>query len=343
MGRYALLVRESSNRVFAAAAPALLAAEVEAIGSHLSGGMSDGETIALGGLDYFCFESSDLTDADLFLVSNLALARGVFEVIGGDALRPIALQPLEWFDTDLITIQRYVGKTNEQFTHLLVNLAVSASRSAHHRASAGERVRLLDPVSGRGSTLNRGLVYGFDVGGVEVDESHVDQHRIFLTTYLKDHRIKHKAQTERIRKGPLAGTSAFDVAIRPGDPAVAQRVKVARASTENTAQLFAGKKFDVIAGDLPYGIHHTSKGGAKAANHGSPEQLVADSLVGWRQVMAPGAALGLSWNVHTLSREALGNQLVGAGLEVVEHSRSFEHRVDRQITRDLIVGRLPVS
>ena len=344
MPRYALLTRESSNRVFGASAPALLAAEAEAIGQHLSGGISNGENQTLGGLHYFCFESPEVTAIDRFILSNLALARGLFEMVDGGALRPLPATPLEWFDDDLITIQRYVGKTNEQFTHLLVNLAVAESVSAQSRTGVGERVALFDPVSGRGSTLNRGLMYGFDVSGVELDDANVDQHRIFLTTYLKDHRVKHKAGSERIRKGVLAGTSAFEVAIRPAATEFNQTVRVARASTDQTAELFRGRRFDVIVGDLPYGVHHASKK-ATASRSGdrSPERLVADSIHGWRKVMHPGGSLALSWNTFTLSRADLATLMVDAGLQVVEHPRSFGHRVDRQITRDLMVGRLPAA
>lgn len=350
MARYALLVRESSNRVFGQAAPKLLAAEVEAIGAHLSCSVSNGLTEDFGSLSYYCFDAAELTEADIFILSNLALARGLFEKVDQDALRPIDVEPLAWFESDLVTIQRYAGKTNEQFTHLLVNLALAASRSAHQRASVGQRVSLLDPVSGRGSTLNRGLLYGFDAFGVEVDAANVDQHRIFLSSYLKDHRVKHKVETERFRKGDLAGSSAFSVAVRPPADAWSQRVRVVRGPTERTAEMYPGKRFDVIAGDLPYGIRHGSKQraeqvvDAEAPRGGerSPERLVRDSLRGWRKVMAKGGSLALSWNLKTLPRETLENLVVDAGLEVIEHPLSFEHRVDRQITRDVLVGRSPV-
>ncbi len=349
--------------MFGAAAPALLAAEVEALGEHLSGGLDRGEVVVFGGLSYFCFEASMVTSLDTFILSNLALARGLFEVVDGGALRPVELQPLEFFASDVVTIQRYVGKTNEQFTHLLVNLGLAASRSADARAASGERVSLLDPVSGRGSTLNRGLAYGFHVAGVEVEQANVEQCRGFLSTYLKEHRVKHKVSSERVRNGPLAGTSAFEIAIRPASDAHCQHVRVVRASTEQCPQLFPGKRFDLIVGDLPYGVHHSSKRGSGSPRSGpkaatssrqragggrvesttgvrSPEQLVATSITRWRQVMAKGASLTLSWNVQTLSRERLGNLLTDAGFDVVIHPRSFEHVVDRQITRDLIVGRV---
>lgn len=336
--RYAVLVRESSNRVFATSAPALLAAEVQAIGRHLTHGVSDVSRRELGGLSYVLFATEDLDANDVFILSNLALGRGVFEQTDGAALLPVDATPLECFESDIITIQRYVGKTNEQFTHLLVNLALAESMAAHERATAGETVSLLDPVAGRGSTLNRGLVYGFDVAGIELEESHVDQYKQFLTTYLKDHRIKHKVESERIRKGSHAGSAAFDVRIRPNRPDELRRVRMVRGSTDASVGLFPGQKFDVLAGDLPYGVHHNARS-EKASAARSPERLVADALPSWRKIMANGASLGLSWNVQTLSRENLANVLVDGGFEVVRVPASFEHVVDRRITRDVIVSR----
>ena len=335
---FALLARESSNRVFGTFAPELLAAEIAAIGPHFSNGLTNIEVAEIGGLPCVKFDLDVANEGDVFLASNLALGRGLFGVRPDGALYPLAYRPLEFFDTDLITIQRYAGKTNEQFTHLLVNLALAESKSAHRRAEAGESVRLLDPVAGRGSTLNRGLTYGFDVAGVEVEESSVDQYRQFLSTYLKDHRIKHKVESERIRKGSHAGSAAFDVRIRPNRPDELRRVRMVRGSTDASVGLFPGQKFDVLAGDLPYGVHHNARS-EKASAARSPERLVADALPSWRKIMANGASLGLSWNVQTLSRENLANVLVDGGFEVVRVPASFEHVVDRRITRDVIVSR----
>ncbi len=343
MAWYAVLTRESSNRVFGLSAPRLAAAEVVVIGAHLSVEVNNVEVVELGGLSYVRFSADELTANDIFILSNLALGRGLFRETEDAALEPVDLSPLEWYESDLITIQRYVGKTNEQFTHLLVNVTLAESVSAHRRASAGKSVSLLDPVAGRGSALNRGLMYGFDVGGIELDERNVEQYRAFLSKYLQDHRVKHSVDTERIRKGEHRGSSALNVVIRPADPTTVQRVRMARASTDTGAGLFPGKRYDVVVGDLPYGIAHTAKGGAGDRKGGagdrSPERLVVDSLPGWRTLMADGAALGLSWNTRTLRRETLANVLVDGGFDVVQFPCDFEHEVDRQITRDLIICR----
>lgn len=331
MPRFALLVRESANRVYAGESQRLLAAELGAIAPALHGGADDRTALALGGVPYVAFTSGGLDDHDRFVVSNLSTARAVFELRDDGTLVPIDLALLECFDSDLITIQKYPGKTNEQFTHLLVNLTVAASRAAHERAAAGERVRLLDPVAGRGTTLNRALVYGFDATGVELTDADVDQYRVFLVTYLKEHRIKHKATQARVRKGDLAGTSSFEVAIRGS-----QQVRMVRGESERAPDLLAGQKFDVVVGDLPYGVQHRAAAARTSAR--SPADLLDAAIDGWRSVMRGGAAVGLSWNTRTMPREQVVARLSAAGLDVVEHPASFEHVVDRSIRRDLVVA-----
>ena len=53
----------------------------------------------------------------------------LFELSHG-LLRPIELRSLDRYDDDLITIQKYPGKTNEQFTKLVLNVTMMASAIA---------------------------------------------------------------------------------------------------------------------------------------------------------------------------------------------------------------------
>ena len=331
MARFALLTRESSNRVYADRAPQLLASELLAMAPSMHSPVESVEVVDLGGVPYVCFEASELDTHDRFIVSNLSSVRAFFELRDGK-LDPRMLERLAYFESDLITIQRYPGKTNEQFTHLLVNLTIAASTSAKERAAAGETVQILDPVAGRGTTLNRALMYGFAASGIEVAEADVDQYRTFLSTYLKDHRIKHKLTKESVRKGKLAGTSGFAVQIRGN-----QQVRMIRGESAQVRDLFPGRQFDAIVGDLPYGVQHRAAG--SKANARSPEELLAESSPGWRAALRPGAALGLSWNLKTMSRPTVIDVLAAARFTVIEHPASFEHVVDRSITRDLVVAR----
>jgi len=330
--RFALLTLDSSNRVYNRAAVDLLAAELLAVAGALHAELVDVNLQTLGGVDYVVFTAHRLDGHDRFIVSNLSSVRALFELHGDGLLAPLELEPLAYFTSDLVTIQRYPGKTNEQFTHLLSNLAVAASSAAAERAAAQLPVRVLDPVAGRGTTLNRALTYGYNVAGIEISAADFDQYRTFLATYLKNNRIKHRISGEKVRKGPLAGSERLIVRIGGG-----QRLELVHGDTEQAAEMFPARSFDVVVGDLPYGVQHrASAGGGKAR---SPFDLLAASLTGWRTVMRGGAALGLAWNTKTLPRVEVERLLSEHGFDIVEQPASFEHVVDRSILRDLIVAR----
>lgn len=331
MVRVALLTRESSNRVYADQAQRLLQAELAAIAPALSAPLTSCSMEMIGNVDWVVAELEGLTNQDRFLLSNLSGMRALFEMEDDERFRPLALERFERFSNDLVTIQRYPGKTNELFTHLMLNLTLAASATARERIGSGERARLLDPVAGRGTTLNRGLLYDMDVTGIEVNDADVDQYRTFLTTWLKDKRMKHRNARERIRKGPAAGSSSFTVSIGDGPT-----VHVVRGSSENARTLLPGRRFDLIVGDLPYGVQHKAKAGGAAGR--SPAEFVPAALGDWHRLLEPGGALGLAWNLHTLSREQLVDALRSAGFDPVEYPESFEHVVDRSITRDVLVA-----
>ena len=61
-----------------------------------------------------------------------------------------------------------------------------------------DRLRVLDPLCGRGTTLNQALMYGWHAAGVDVDERDFDAYAAFLPRWLKDKRLKH---TRRHRAG----------------------------------------------------------------------------------------------------------------------------------------------
>ena len=116
MATYALLVLPSANRVYGQAAPALAAAELRVVVGV------EASVEAIAGLPYLVFSVDGAVDAEA--VAALSSSFALFEMAdGGDLLRPVPLPSVERFDDDLVTIQRYAGKTNERFTRLLLNVA----------------------------------------------------------------------------------------------------------------------------------------------------------------------------------------------------------------------------
>src|SRR3954465_501090 len=182
MSRYAMLLAPSANRVYADQAGRLSRAELAAFRPVLSGDVTDVDAEAIGGVEYLTFDA-DLLPRDVAYLSNMSAAYALFERAGDDLLRPVELTPLARYDSDLITIPKYAGKTNEQFTKLLLNLTLLASASAR-RMLDGHLV-VGDFLAGRGTTLNQALMYGYDAVGVELDPKDVEAYKLFLQTWLK--------------------------------------------------------------------------------------------------------------------------------------------------------------
>ncbi|HEV7887259.1 MAG TPA: hypothetical protein VGO92_06840 [Acidimicrobiales bacterium] len=319
MTDFAVLVQPSANRVYGQAAPRLACAELRVLLGV------EGEVVELGGVPYIGFSADD--GVDLGPVSALSSLYALFEVADG-LLRPVPVDRGERFDDDLITIQRYTGKTNEQFTKLLLNLAVASATG-----SGGVR-RVLDPLAGRGTTLNHALLAGLDAAGVEADGRAVDAYEAFLSQWLKDKRVKHKVARARVRREGKVVGRRFDVVV---DGSLS--VTMIHDDTRFVREHFGKGSFDAVVADLPYGVQHGGRAedGRRAR---SPLALVESSVEGWAAVLRAGGAMALACNVRTLPRADVADVLAGAGLSVCPYE-GFEHRVDHAIQRDVVVAVKP--
>jgi hypothetical protein len=251
MPAYALLVRPAANRVFGGDAAALLASELRVVDRlGLGGRLGDVATTSIAGVEYVTFDAAGLDEATRSVVASLSSAYALF-LREGELLRPVEATPLDRYDDDLVTTQRYVGKTNETFTRLLVDVAVAAA------GATGGRARILDPLCGRGTTLHHSLLLGGDALGIDLDAKDTQAYATFLKTWLQEKRIKHQLDA-------TAGRRRFRVTIgRKGAAAVDDRqlVDVATADTTEAPVLFGKAAVDAIATDLPYGVQHGSRSG----------------------------------------------------------------------------------
>jgi SAM-dependent methyltransferase len=338
MPAYALLLAPSANRVYADQASRLAVAELAAFSWVLSADISEVSPVRIGGVEYLAFES-DLTEQDIAYVSNLSSAYALFQK-EGDLLRPVELTPLGRYDSDLITIPKYAGKTNEQFTKLVLNLTVLASASAERMLDG--QLTVLDPLCGRGTTLNQALMYGYDAVGVEIDGKDVEAYKLFLQTWLKRKRLKHTAELVPVRRQGRRAARRLEVTMAASKDdhkaGAVQKVTVIQGDTTQLDGLIRGGVADVLVADLPYGVAHASydEGGLSRR----PLDLLERAVPQWLPLLRPGAALGLSWNTKVARRELAEDILAANGLEIVEHL-PLEHRVDQGIERDVVVARKP--
>lgn len=330
--RYALLVSPSTNRVYAQSAAALARAELLAVGQQaLGGAIGNVEQQTFGSVDYVTFDAPEPQGALLGWLSNLAATFALFRLDPDGRLQPLHLSRWDQLDSDLLTIQKYAGKTNEAFTKLLLNVTLASS------AFAGERraLSVLDPLCGRGTTLNQALTYGFHATGVEVDRKDFEAYALFFQRWVKDHRLKHHAV-----QGSVKGHPKLDVELgvtkerfKAGDTL---RLCYVSADTHAVSEVFSPRSFDLVVTDAPYGVLHGAQSGPATAR--KPHELLETAIPVWRAALRPGGAIGISWNTLVLKRAALAQILEASGLSVVTFPETFEHRVDSSIARDLIVA-----
>lgn len=345
MATYALLPKATANRVYGESAFGLAAAEIAVLDEHVLGGVVGAVArVELGGVDYLRLDCGDraLDDAAVRVLSNGSTVHALFEEDGG-LLRPLEVRPVQRADDDVITIQRYAGKTNEALTHLMVNLALAVAPDGFGRVERGERVRLLDPACGRGTTLNRGIVYGLDVVGIEHDKKDLEAYGAFLLGWLQDKRLKHEVQRATLRKGREHPALRSTVTYGPGKDRSAHRtVEVVHDDTVGLATHVPARTIDLLVCDLPYGVQHGSTLAAGMLRR-SPDELLEVALPVWRDALRPGAGVALAWNLRTLPRRTAVARLQEAGFELCTPAEDdrFQHRVDRSIQRDVVLARRP--
>ncbi|SFQ05524.1 Putative RNA methylase family UPF0020 [Amycolatopsis arida] len=346
MPEYAILVYPSANRVYTDTAPRLLRAELRVFADAvLSTPVGEIGQERMGGVDYVTFATErPLSAADVGFLSDLSARYALFERTG-ELLRPLPVDPLDRFDSDLLTIPKYSGKTNELFTKLLLNVTLMATdRPAAMRERA---LHVLDPLCGRGTTLHQAMMYGYSATGLDVDGRDFEAHEQFLKTWLRTKRIKHRAESGQVRRNKVRLGRRLEVefgltkeAYKAGDT---RRLTHLQCDTLTTDELVRPGSVDVVVADAPYGIQHGSHRAQTPGVTRNPRELLAAAVPVWTRVLRRGGAMGISWNTHVVDRAELVAILERAGLEVRTGGpfEEFVHRVDQAIVRDLVVASKP--
>jgi hypothetical protein len=326
-----VLLSPSANRVYAGAADALVAAEL-----RILLGSDDPDLVRpvdVAGVGYLAVGVGDLDDRTEAALGLLSAGFAVYRR-EGELLRPVPLARPDRLDDDLVTIPKYPGKTNEQFTRLLTNVTLASCT----RATDGPQ-SVLDPMCGRGTTLSTALILGHDAAGVESDLKAVEAYTAFLKTYLRRKRLKHTIDMTPVRREGKSLGRRLDLAVTPQAGGRTQNLSVFSGDTRHSATLYGRRRFDAVVTDAPYGIVHGSQP-LDGKRDRSAAALLSETLGVWAGQLKTGGALGLSWNTYGLTRERISALATEAGLRPLEAGPylAFGHRVDSSIHRDVFVA-----
>lgn len=362
--RVNVLIAPSANRVYGLEAPRLAAAELAFVLNEGAPGVLTGTSdVREAGLDFLALDIDDEAWERPEVQRELAFALAysphvfaAFEEVGRmpaptadrtyvdesptlPLLQPIPLPDVERYPSTLLTTLKYQGKTNEQFTALLVHLAAHAAGKA--QALREGTLRVLDPVAGRGTTLNQALMWGLSPVGVDLDKKDAELYRAFLTTWMRENRLKHTTSDTKltINKKALGRHFHAELARSKSDQRAgrSQSLEFYTADSTGLDHFLKARSVDVIVADLPYGVQHGAKVGAHLSR--SPLDLLRNALPAWTRVLARGGSVALAYNRHTTSADDVHAILREHGLTSAGEDSNFRHRVDASIDRDIALAR----
>ncbi len=347
MNKYAILQNPGHNRVYYNLAGKLATVELKIASQNFCHEIINIASENISGIRYIIFETAyPLSEKDYETISKLSFVFGIFRVENINNkkyLLPIEKIAYEYVDNKISSILKYPGKTNELFTKMMVNIALLSSKFGKQ-----QKIKMLDPVAGKGTTLFEGLVYGFDVYGVETESKSIHEANIFFKKYLQEERYKHNTEKRLVfgkNKSEYIHGMEYSFArskVEFKDKKNHKLLTLINGNSQDTDKYFKNEFFHLIVGDLPYGIAHgNNQAGKKSQTHTrSPEELLETSLPAWHKIIKNGGSVVMSWNSNVVVRNKLDSIFSKYGFIVKTDSPydEFEHQVDRAIKRDIIVA-----
>ncbi|NQT64424.1 MAG: hypothetical protein HQ556_15790 [Candidatus Marinimicrobia bacterium] len=304
------------------------------------------ESIDIAGINYLSFTvEKTLNERELEWLSRLSFIFALFlqEVDNEAQLKPVALIPPSHLDPKISMLLKYSGKTNEIFTRMMINVGLVSSDFG-----VEDSIQLLDPVSGKGTTLFEGAVRGFDVTGIEMEQKMVHETTTFFKRFLEQDKYKHTLSKHAMyssRTGSEAFIQLFEYARdKQGFKSESSRkhLGIITGNAIHSRRYFKAEKFHLIIGDLPYGIAHGNRSQKQHKSRTrSPAELMEVCLPEFHKILKTGGTLVLAWNKFVWPREDFVELLTTRGFQVLDSAPydQFTHRVDQSIKRDIIVAR----
>lgn len=296
----------------------------------------------MAGEPFLTFETQRMTGEawrELSRHSSVCLAAQV----GEDG----SLVPLERFvrgvmPDELPHVLKYKGKTNADFTYLMLHCAKAASAFAQTDAP----LRVLDPMCGKATTLFCAVCEGHHAVGIETDIKALREADTYYARFLKLHRLKHRRteQSRTLRKGGSAPCVCYEA----GADAQAMKqgavisLEMINGDAARVAEMVKPNSCHLVVSDLPYGVQHAPKENGEIP---ALARLLRRVAPGCASVLKPGGAMAFSFNLNTLRRREVEQALAEAGMEVLAQGpyADFSHWVEQAVDRDVVIARKPLN
>ncbi len=346
MLRYLLLRNPGHNRVYYLESEKLALAELTLTSKRFDQPCDHIESINIAGINYLSFTVGQiLSETELKWLSNLSFVLALYQQSADttdSALHPVELTPHSHVDPKISMLLKYSGKTNEIFTRMMVNVGLVSSDFG-----LDDAIQLLDPVSGKGTTLFEGAIRGFDVTGIESERKMVHEATIFFKKFLEQEKYKHSLSKHAMYSsstGSEASIQLFEYARDKQEfktESSRKHLALIAGNAIHSRRYFKAEKFHLIIGDLPYGISHGNKSQKKHNSlTRSPAELMEACLPEFHKILKTGGCLVLAWNKFVWPREDFVQLLNARGFHVQDSDPydQFTHRVDQSIKRDIVVA-----
>ena len=340
MNRYVILANPGHNRIYFDTALKIALSELKAVADSYDMEINEIEEYNIGLPTSICFSTKrELKKEDFKVLGFLSIYYALFEILEDGLLRPIAVPDFRTFPESMVQILKYSGKTNEQFTRLMVNLALSTCSTGSHK------ITLLDPMCGKGTTLFEGFIRGFDVKGIEINAKWTQEIETYVVRFLKEGKYKHKAQKSKQSDSngkKIANIFSLTAAAEKVDfkAGNTQTFQLFNSDTRKTNMLMKKKSCDVIICDLPYGVQHGSKSYKDSNMSRSSLELLKEAISAWYHVLKTKGSIVLSYNEFTMKYNDVLEVLEENGFKVLDESpyNNYLHRVDQSINRNVIAA-----
>lgn len=337
--RYAMLLKPHANARYRQSLQQLATIELQTMLNAWQPGCQ-ASVAEFGGEPFLCFSCPEMPEGLLRMLSRHSGCALLAEATQDGLLRPIRRTPEWYLPEELSQVLKYKGKTNADFTMMLLNCAQAASAFARSEMP----LTVLDPVCGKATTAFCALSLGHNAIGVDRDDKALREADTYFARSLKLNRFKHKRSTgsQTLTGGGHVQTIDYTMAEtaeqqKQGDT---RSLRLISGDSGQLGRMMKHGSCHLIVGDLPYGVQHAPQEGQ---GYSSPERLLSRIAQGCAQVLKSGGVAAFSFNAYTLPRQKAAAALEAAGLMPFTQPPfdGFSHWVEQAVERDAVLAIKP--